>query len=55
MILCLTIHEFAHAAVAYWLGDGTAHEQGRYTLSPVSHIDPIGTLLLPIRLPLYDP
>lgn len=50
MILCLTIHEYAHAMVAYWLGDQTASEQGRFTLSPISHIDPIGTLLVPIMM-----
>ncbi len=48
MILSLTVHEFFHAQSALWLGDDTAASQGRLTLNPVSHIDPIGTLLLPI-------
>ena len=48
MILSLTVHEFFHAQYALWLGDDTAASQGRLTLNPVSHIDPIGTLLLPI-------
>ncbi|MCB9730425.1 MAG: site-2 protease family protein [Deltaproteobacteria bacterium] len=52
MILSLTVHEFAHAAVASMLGDDTAHRQGRFTLNPISHIDPIGTLLLPTLLVL---
>ncbi|MGM0577466.1 MAG: site-2 protease family protein [Myxococcota bacterium] len=43
----LAIHEFAHALVARWLGDDTASRQGRLTLNPVSHIDPVGSLLLP--------
>jgi Zn-dependent protease len=47
-ILSLTVHEYAHARVAYALGDDTAARQGRMTLNPISHIDPIGTILLPI-------
>ncbi len=50
LILCLifsiTIHEFAHAWTAYKLGDLTPKHQGRVTLNPISHIDPIGMLLL---------
>lgn len=45
--LALTIHEFSHGLVAYVLGDMTAKNEGRLTLNPVVHIDPIGTLLLP--------
>lgn len=41
-----TIHEFAHAYVAYWFGDDTAERQGRLTLNPLAHLDPIGTLLI---------
>ncbi len=52
MILSLSVHEFAHAAVAAALGDDTAERQGRFTLNPISHIDPIGTLLLPALLVL---
>jgi Zn-dependent protease len=47
MILALTVHEFAHAFVANKLGDQTAKYLGRMTLNPLSHIDPIGTLLIP--------
>lgn len=50
MILSLSVHEFAHAWSAYKLGDDTAKRQGRLTLNPLAHIDPIGTLLLPILL-----
>lgn len=42
----LTIHEFAHAITAYKLGDGTPKMQGRVTLNPLAHLDPIGTVLL---------
>ena len=48
LILSLTVHEWAHAWSAYLLGDDTASRQGRLTLDPLAHIDPIGTLLLPI-------
>lgn len=48
MILALTVHEYSHAFVAARLGDDTAARMGRLTLNPVSHIDPIGTLLIPI-------
>ncbi len=50
MILSLSVHEWAHAYAAFKLGDDTAARHGRLTLSPIAHIDPIGTLLLPILL-----
>jgi Zn-dependent protease len=46
-ILCVSVHEFGHAWVANRMGDPTPRSQGRLTLSPLSHIDPIGTLLIP--------
>jgi Zn-dependent protease len=49
-ILCIAAHEFGHAWVANRLGDPTPRLQGRLTLSPVHHIDPIGTLLMPILM-----
>jgi len=48
MLLSLTVHEWAHAWSAYRLGDDTAAMQGRLTLNPIAHIDPIGTLILPL-------
>jgi Zn-dependent protease len=50
MILSLSLHEWGHAKAAVALGDDTPREQGRLTLNPVAHIDPIGTLLLPLVL-----
>ncbi len=47
-LLSLTVHEYAHARVAFALGDDTASRQGRMTLNPLVHIDPIGTILMPI-------
>lgn len=49
-IFAVMIHEVAHGWVAYKLGDPTAKFSGRLTLNPISHIDPIGTILLPITL-----
>ncbi len=49
-IFAMMIHEIAHGWVAYKLGDPTAKFSGRLTLNPISHIDPIGTILLPITL-----
>lgn len=46
LVICITIHEFAHAYVADKLGDPTAKLAGRVTLNPFSHLDPIGTLAL---------
>lgn len=46
LIVAFTLHEFAHAFVAYKFGDEMAKKQGRLTLSPLSHLDPLGTILL---------
>lgn len=46
-LISITVHEFAHAFSAKKFGDSTAEQQGRYSLNPVKHIDPIGSLLLP--------
>lgn len=46
LVIALTIHEFAHAWTADQLGDDTPRLQGRLTLNPLAHLDPIGSLLL---------
>lgn len=46
LIIAFTVHEFAHAYVAYKFGDPTAKNQGRLTLNPKEHIDPLGTILI---------
>lgn len=48
LLFALCVHEAAHAAMANWCGDPSARLMGRLTLNPMSHIDPIGTVLLPI-------
>jgi Zn-dependent protease len=46
----LSIHEYAHGKVAQLQGDDTASDLGRLTLNPLAHIDPIGTILVPLVL-----
>ena len=46
LLIALTVHECAHALVAYWCGDDTAKRAGRLTLNPLKHLDPLGTLLM---------
>ncbi|MGV3517600.1 site-2 protease family protein [Luteitalea sp.] len=48
LLLALTVHEAAHAWAASRLGDPTARLQGRLSLNPLVHIDPVGTVLLPL-------
>ncbi|MET0963169.1 MAG: site-2 protease family protein [Noviherbaspirillum sp.] len=50
ILFAITLHEAAHAYAARHFGDNTAFMQGRMTLNPVKHIDPIGTLAIPILL-----
>jgi Zn-dependent protease len=50
LLIAMTVHEFAHGAVAYKLGDSTARLSGRLTLNPLAHIDPFWTVLLPLVL-----
>jgi Zn-dependent protease len=52
--LALSVHEFAHALVAYQLGDRTAAQAGRLTLNPIAHIDVFGTIILPLLLILSN-
>ncbi len=48
LLISLAAHEFCHALVSYWLGDSTAKRLGRLTLNPLAHIDPVGTILVPL-------
>jgi Zn-dependent protease len=50
LILAITLHEVSHGYVANRLGDPTARLMGRLTLNPIKHIDPIGTVVLPLIL-----
>jgi Zn-dependent protease len=50
LLFAVTIHEVAHGWVAYCLGDPTAKLSGRLTLNPIKHLDPFGSLVLPLML-----
>lgn len=50
VIFAITLHEAAHAYAARYLGDSTAYLQGRMSLNPVKHIDPFGTIVIPVLL-----
>lgn len=54
LVLAVSVHEFSHAFAAHKLGDPTPEGQGRLTLNPVAHADPMGTLALPIILGLLS-
>ena len=53
ILFAITVHEVAHGWVASKLGDQTAKQLGRLTLNPIKHIDPIGTILVPIVLSTF--
>ena len=50
LVIAIVFHEVAHGLVARRLGDLTAQERGRLTLNPIKHIDPFGTVILPLLL-----
>jgi len=55
LLVLLTFHEFGHAWMAWKLGDDTAFSQGRVSLNPLVHIDPIGTVVVPLLLIFLAP
>ena len=50
VLFAISVHEASHGWAAFKMGDPTAHQLGRITLNPIRHIDPIGTILLPLML-----
>lgn len=50
LIFAIGIHEAMHGYAAFWLGDDTAQQEGRLTLNPLKHIDPVLTVLMPMML-----
>ncbi|SOD17810.1 site-2 protease family protein [Nitrosomonas ureae] len=50
VIFAITLHEAAHGYIARHFGDFTAHNEGRISLNPIRHIDPVGTILVPLSL-----
>ena len=55
LVVLLSFHEFAHAWMAFKCGDDTARIMGRMTINPVVHIDPIGTIFIPLAMLLLSP
>ena len=55
VLFAITVHEAAHGYVAHHYGDNTAHRLGRITLNPLKHIDPIGTILVPLLMYVFTP
>ena len=55
VLLAITVHEAAHGYAARYWGDRTAEQLGRLTLNPLAHIDPVGTILVPIVMFLLTP
>ena len=53
LFLAMVLHEYAHGWVANHYGDGTARLQGRLTLNPLAHIDPFGSIILPLMCLLF--
>lgn len=53
LILSIVVHEVAHGVAALWQGDETAKRAGRLTLNPVSHVDPVGSILVPLMCVLF--
>ena len=52
LIISVVIHELAHGLAAYYCGDSTAKHSGRLTLNPLAHLDPMGSIMLPLMLTL---
>lgn len=50
VIISMVLHELAHGYVAYWLGDDTAKDEGRLSLNPLVHLDPIMSVVMPLLL-----
>jgi len=53
ILVAIVFHELAHGWVAHKLGDNTAKYEGRLTLNPISHIDPFGTIIMPLMLLIF--
>ena len=50
ILISMMLHELAHGFVAYWLGDDTAKDEGRLTLNPLKHLDPVLSIAMPLLL-----
>ncbi len=55
VLFAITVHEAAHGYVARLFGDDTAYVAGRITLNPLKHVDPVGTLVVPLAMAILSP
>jgi Zn-dependent protease len=54
LVFAITLHEAAHGYAARYFGDSTAWQAGRISLNPLRHIDPVGTILIPLSILLFS-
>ena len=54
LMIAIIGHEIMHGRMAYYYGDNTAKKEGRFSINPISHIDPVGTIILPLLLYLSN-
>lgn len=55
VLFAITLHEVSHGIVASYLGDQTAKNLGRLTINPLKHVDPVGTILVPMFMAMVSP
>ena len=55
VIFAITLHEAAHAYAAKYFGDNTAYTAGRMSMNPLRHIDPLGTIVIPVLMYIFTP
>lgn len=55
VLFAITLHEAAHAYAAKYFGDPTAYQAGRMSMNPIKHVDPLGTIVIPVLMYLFTP
>lgn len=55
VLFAITLHEAAHAYAAKYFGDPTAYQAGRMSMNPIKHVDPLGTLVIPVLMYMFTP
>jgi Zn-dependent protease len=55
VLFAITLHEAAHAYAAKYFGDPTAYQAGRMSMNPIKHVDPLGTIVIPVLMYMFTP
>lgn len=55
VLFAITLHEAAHAYAAKYFGDPTAYQAGRMSMNPIKHVDPVGTIVIPVLMYMFTP